>query len=52
MLFGTDLPIQAGYYEEPIDELYRNDLEGAREYGYSDAVMSGNFRRFLEKNGS
>lgn len=47
VMFGTDLPIQAGYYEGTIDELYRNDLEGAREYGYSEAVMSGNFRRFL-----
>ena len=47
VMFGTDLPIQAGFYEGTIDELYRNDLEGAREYGYSEAVMSGNFRRFL-----
>ena len=48
VMFGTDLPIQAGFYEGTIDELYRNDLEGALEYGYSEAVMSGNFRRFLK----
>ena len=46
-MFGTDLPLQAGFYEGTIDELYANDLEGAREYGYSEAVMSGNFFRFL-----
>ncbi len=47
VMFGTDLPLQAGFYKGSIDELYANDLEGAREYGYSEAVMSGNFFRFL-----
>lgn len=47
VMFGTDLPLQAGFYEGTIDELYANDLEGAKEYGYSEAVMSGNFFRFL-----
>lgn len=47
VMFGTDLPIQAGFYEGTLDELYANDLEGAKEYGYSEAVMSGNFHRFL-----
>lgn len=47
VMFGTDLPLQAGFYKGTIDELYANDLEGAREYGYSEAVMSGNFFRFL-----
>ena len=47
VMFGTDLPLQSGFYDGTIDELYRNDLEGAREYGFSEAVMSANFHRFL-----
>ena len=47
VMFGTDFPTHLSYYEGTAEELYRNDIEGAREYGYSEAVMSGNFRRFL-----
>lgn len=47
VMFGTDFPAHLSYYEGTAGELYRNDLDGAREYGYSEAVMSGNFRRFL-----
>lgn len=47
VMFGTDFPAHLSYYEGTPEELYRNDIEGAREYGYSEAVMSGNFRRFL-----
>ena len=47
VMFGTDFPTHVVCYEGKAEELYRNDLEGAREYGYSEAVMSGNFRRFL-----
>lgn len=47
VMFGTDFPTHVVCYEGTAEELYRNDLEGAREYGYSEAVMSGNFRRFL-----
>ena len=50
VMFGTDLPLQAGFYEGTIDELNVNDLEGARKYGYSEKVMSGNFHRFLAGN--
>jgi len=51
VMFGTDYPAHVSYYEGTAESLYRNDLEGAREYGYSEAVMSGNFGRFLGKNG-
>ncbi|MBQ7251652.1 MAG: amidohydrolase family protein [Kiritimatiellae bacterium] len=48
VMFGSDFPTHLSCYEGTAEELYRNDLEGAREYGYSEAVMSGNFRRFLK----
>ena len=47
VMFGTDFPAHLSFYEGTAEELYRNDLEGAREYGYSEAVLSGNFHRFL-----
>lgn len=47
VMFGTDLPIQGGYSDEPIAVLYGRELAAVRSAGYSDAVMSGNFRRFL-----
>lgn len=47
VMFGTDYPAHVQFYEGAAENLYRNDIEGAREYGYSEAVMSGNFHRFL-----
>jgi hypothetical protein len=47
VLFGTDYPTHVQFYEGTADELYRNDFEGAYEYGYSEAVMSSNFFQFL-----
>ncbi len=51
VMFGTDFPAHLSFYEGTAEELYRNNLEGAREYGYSEAVMSGNFRRFIGEAG-
>ncbi len=47
VMFGTDFPGHVKFYEGKSGELYRNDIEGAVEYGYSEAVMAGNFFRFL-----
>ena len=54
VMFGTDLPIQGGFYEwgnpnvaTVLDHCYRNELSLVRAAGYSEAVMSGNFKRFL-----
>lgn len=47
VLFGTDLPIQGGYSDDPISELYGRELDVARRAEYSKAVMSDNFHRFL-----
>ncbi len=47
VMFGTDFPTHVQFYEGTAGELYANDIEGAREYGFSEAVMSGNFHRFL-----
>ena len=47
VLFGTDYPAHVQFYEGTADELYQNDLEGAKEFGYSKSVMSDNFHRFL-----
>ncbi len=47
VMFGTDFPTHVQFYEGTARELYANDLEGSREYDYSEAVMSGNFFRFL-----
>lgn len=49
VMFGTDLPIQAGFYEGAIADLYARDLDAAHKHGYSKAVMSDNFLRFLGK---
>ena len=56
VLFGTDLPIQGGFYDwadsdvaKALEHFYRNELTAVRAAGYSEAVMSGNFKRFLSK---
>ena len=55
VMFGTDLPIQGGFYNWVDDDVakvlqhfYRKELAAVRAAGYSDAVMSGNFKRFLK----
>ena len=54
MMFGTDFPIQGGYYDWPdpnvaksLESFYRKELAVVSDGGYSDAVMSGNFKRYL-----
>lgn len=54
VMFGTDLPIQGGFYgwkyddvEKSLEHFYREDLSAARAAGYSEAVMGGNFKRYL-----
>ena len=58
VMFGTDLPIQGGFYDWPdedgaksLEHFYRKDLVAIRTTGYSEAVMSGNFLRY-RKNGT
>ena len=54
-MFGTDLPIQGGFYDwadddvaKALEHFYRKELADVRAAGYSDAVMSGNFKRYLK----
>ena len=47
VMFGTDLPIQGGFYEGSLEELYVDELTAAKTAGYSERVMSNNFHRFL-----
>lgn len=54
VLFGTDLPIQGGFYDwadtdvvPSLEHFYRQELSAVRAAGYSEAVMSGNFRKYL-----
>lgn len=49
VMFGTDLPIQAGFYEREIADLFASDINAALDARYSEAVMSGNFHRFLQE---
>ena len=56
VLFGTDLPIQGGFYDWADDDVamalehfYRKELAAVRAAGYSVAVMSGNFKRYLSR---
>ena len=58
ILFGTDLPIQGGFYEwsnsdvdRTLENFYRNELSLVCAARYSDAVMSENFKRFLKGEG-
>ena len=50
-LFGTDLPIQGGFYELADDDIaksleyfYRTELSSVCASGYSEAVTSGGFQ--------
>ena len=54
VLFGTDLPIQGGFYDWADDDVaksleyfYRTELSSVCAAGYSEEVTSGNFRKFL-----
>ena len=54
VMFGTDLPIQGGFYDwadddvaKALEHFYRKELAAVRAVGYSDAVMSENSKRFL-----
>lgn len=47
LMFGTDFPAHVACYEGSPADLYGNDIAGAREYGFSETVMCGNFHRFL-----
>ena len=56
VMFGTDLPIQGGFYDwvgddasKTLEHFYRKELAAVRIARYSDAVMSGNFKRYLMK---
>ena len=56
VLFGTDLPIQGGFYEwtdgdvaKALEHFYRKELSSVCSSGYSNTVMSGNFKRYLSK---
>ena len=54
VMFGTDLPIQGGFYEwkspdvrTALTQFYKDELAAVQVAGYSDAVMRGNFKRFV-----
>jgi hypothetical protein len=53
-LFGTDFPIQGGFYSWTgndvgvvLEHFYRKELDVVKAAGYSEDVMSRNFKRFL-----
>jgi len=54
VLFGTDLPIQGGFYDWPnsdvtksLESFYRKELAVVSDGGYSEAMKYGNFKRYL-----
>ena len=56
VLFGTDFPIQGGFYEWAdadvamvLECFYRDELSVICAARYSETVMSGNFRKFLNE---
>lgn len=49
VMFGTDLPIQGGFYEGELAKLYGDDLNAAHAAGYSEKVLHHNFKRFLKQ---
>ena len=51
VLFGTDFPIQCGFYEGELDCLYMSELEVARDAKFSAKVFCDNFHSFLRKRG-
>ena len=56
VLFGTDLPIQGGFYDwvdsdvaKTLECFYRKELTAVRSVGYAETVMSGNFKRYFAR---
>ena len=56
VMFGTDLPIQGGFYSwraqdvrTALTQFYMDELASVREAEYSNVVMSENFKRFLNE---
>jgi hypothetical protein len=54
VLFGTDLPIQGGFDDwssddvsATLEDFYRRELDAVQAVGYSEEVMSQNFKRYL-----
>lgn len=54
VMFGTDLPIQGGFYEwkcqdvlTGLKQFYKEELSAGSEAGYSRKVMNSNFMRFI-----
>lgn len=54
VLFGSDLPIQGGFYSwksvdvyTALTAFYQDELDAVRSAGFSEAVMGGNFHRYL-----
>ena len=54
VLFGTDLPIQGGFNDwlsddvsATLEDFYRRELDAVQAAGYSEDVMSQNFKRYL-----
>ena len=54
ILFGTDLPIQGGFNDwlsddvsATLEDFYRRELDAVQVAGYSEDVMSLNFKKYL-----
>lgn len=54
VMFGTDLPIQGGFYDwadddvaKALEHFYRKELADVHAAGYSETVIGGNFQRFI-----
>ena len=54
VMFGTDLPIQGGFNDwlsddvsATLEDFYRQELNAVQAAGYSEDVMSQNFKRYL-----
>ena len=54
VMFGTDFPIQGGFYDWPdpdvtksLEQFYRKELVAVHAARYAESVMSENFRKFL-----
>ena len=56
VMFGTDLPIQGGFYNwtetdvaKSLEIFYRKELVAVRAAEYSESVMGENFKRFIKE---
>lgn len=57
VMFGTDLPIQGGFYEwksqdtrSALMQFYKEELAAVQAVGYSDGVMALNLKTFLHSS--